>query len=92
MTSDPRNSISDLSRRRLLQMAIVGGGAIVAATLPTSAMAANQVGKSAVTYQDKPKGKARCDNCSQWQNPAACKLVSGVISPSGWCSIYMAKA
>ena len=76
----------------MLHLAIAGGGAIVAASLPTAAMASTKVGKSAVAYQIKPKGKAQCDNCAQWQGPAACKLVSGVISPSGWCSIYFAKA
>ncbi|MDP9055958.1 MAG: high-potential iron-sulfur protein [Pseudomonadota bacterium] len=92
MTFDPRNSMADISRRRLLHLAMIGGGAIVAATLPTGSMAATKVGKSAVAYQDKPKGKAQCSNCTQWQAPNACKLVTGVISPTGWCSIYMAKA
>ncbi|GAA0308621.1 hypothetical protein GCM10009087_18310 [Sphingomonas oligophenolica] len=51
-------------------------------------MASGKVAKKAVQYQDSPKGKSRCDNCRQWQAPAACKLVDGPISPAGWCMIY----
>ena len=80
-----------LSRRTLLHLALAGGGVLVAATVPSIAVAGSKIAKKAVKYQDTPKGAARCDNCRQWQAPAACKLVDGVISPSGWCSIYAPK-
>ena len=88
----PNHTDAALSRRRMLQIAMAGGVAIVAATLPSEGVAAGKVAKTAVSYQPTPKGKQRCDNCAQWQGPASCKLVNGTISPSGWCSIYSPKA
>jgi hypothetical protein len=76
------------SRREILgKLAVLtGGGALIAAVAATPAAA--KVSQKDVGYQPTPKGAARCDNCVQWQPPNACKLVSGVISPNGWCSIY----
>lgn len=76
------------SRRRLLTAAagIAGAGLALAAT-PALA-AGSKMSPASVSYRDKPQGSARCDGCNQWQAPAACKVVSGAISPSGWCSIY----
>jgi hypothetical protein len=86
------NSI-DLSRRSLFRGAalIIGGGALVGATL-TAGVAGAKLPQKSVEYQDAPKGKARCDNCVQWQAPNACKAVAGVIKPSGWCTIYAPKS
>ena len=67
---------------------MAGGGALLTAGLVTPAAAANKMAQKAVGYQETPMGKARCDNCLQWQAPAACKLVEGAISPAGWCHIY----
>lgn len=89
MTTD--RTSTDLSRRTLLHLALAGGGALIAATVTTPAVAGSKIARKAVRYQDAPKGNARCDNCRQWQAPASCKLVDGVISPSGWCSIYAPK-
>ena len=83
---------AEVSRRRMLQLAVAGSAAIVTVSLPVVATAASKVAKSAVAYQPKPRGKAQCDNCVQWLAPASCKLVAGDISPNGWCSIYFAKA
>jgi hypothetical protein len=82
---------TDLSRRTLLHLALAGGGVLIAGSVPTAATAGSKIAQKAVKYQPTPKGKAQCDNCRQWQAPAACKLVDGVISPSGWCSIYAPK-
>ena len=84
----------DLSRRALLRggaMMAAGGALLSAALAAGAADAANKLAQRTVNYQDKPRGNARCDNCAQWQQPTACKLVDGTISPSGWCSIYDAK-
>ncbi|MEG3143406.1 high-potential iron-sulfur protein [Sphingomonas sp. RT2P30] len=91
MTTDRTFMSADLSRRAVLHLAVAGGGVLVAATVPAAAVAGSKIAQKAVKYQPTPKGKAQCDNCRQWQAPAACKLVDGVISPSGWCSIYAPK-
>ncbi len=81
-----------ISRRRLLHGATAGGGALLAAAMASpSAAAQTQVSQKLVNYQTTPQGKARCDGCTQWQPPSSCKVVQGVISPSGWCSLYAPK-
>jgi len=92
MTDSPTSMNANVSRRRMLQIAVAGGGVLVAATLPGAAAASSKVAKTAVAYQPKPKGSADCDNCAQWLAPNACKLVAGDISPSGWCGIWSKKA
>jgi hypothetical protein len=82
------------SRRGLLRRAAVatGAGALLSVGLAAgSASAANKLSQKASGYRGTPKGKQECDNCVQWQPPASCKLVDGVISATGWCNIYVAK-
>ena len=84
----------DLSRRRVLSHGalLAGGAAVFGASLAASSVqAATKVSQKVASYQPTPQGKARCDGCTQWQTPASCKLVSGAISPSGWCSLYAPK-
>jgi len=91
MSADHPNKGVDLSRRSLLHLALAGGGVLIAAAVPSAAVAGSKIAQKAVKYQDGPKGKARCDNCRVWQTPGACKLVDGVISATGWCMIYASK-
>lgn len=91
MTSAENVQPLDLSRRRLLRGAVVAaaGGAFAGGLVTSPAVAAaHKLPQQAVAYQPTPKGKLRCDNCTQWQPPNACKTVSGVIAPSGWCTLY----
>jgi hypothetical protein len=89
MPSEPK----DLSRRILFQRVAnyVVGAAIVAGLGPNLGAAQGKVAQTAVAYQDKPKGTQRCDGCSLFQAPNACKVVDGAISPQGWCSLFSAK-
>jgi hypothetical protein len=84
------------SRRDLIHRAaiVTGSSAIVVAGLSqgiASAQAA-KVAQSAAQYQTTPKAKAQCSGCVSFIAPSACKVVAGTISPSGWCSLYNAKA
>jgi hypothetical protein len=47
--------------------------------------------QKAVEYQDTPKGDQQCSNCSLFQEPNACTLVDGEISPAGWCKFWVKK-
>lgn len=79
-----------LSRRVVL---IAAGGALASGGLfIQGASAATKMAQKAVSYQDTPKGRARCDNCAQWQPPSSCKLVTGTINPAGWCTVYAPKS
>ncbi|HEY2658935.1 MAG TPA: high-potential iron-sulfur protein [Caulobacteraceae bacterium] len=72
---------------------VAGGGALLGAGLAAgSAAASTKMTQKATGYQDTPRGKAQCDNCAQWQPAASCKLVDGVISPTGWCRVYAPKS
>ena len=84
MTSRP----SEFSRRGLIKAAIAGSGIALAATLIAPTEASAKVAQRAVAYRGAPNGTARCADCAVWQPPAACKVVEGVISPNGWCSVY----
>lgn len=46
----------------------------------------------AAAYQASPKGGEKCSGCAQFVAPDGCKVVSGEISPDGWCKLYVAKA
>ena len=80
-----------LTRRGLLLTAVAGGGVLLATALVAPTEASAKVAQRSVAYRGAPNGTARCSNCALWQPPAACKVVNGVISPNGWCSIYAPK-
>ena len=92
MSNVESNDSKLVSRRRFLGVAAVGGGAMIAnGLIGSSAAAAGKMPQKAVNYQSTPKGKQRCDNCSLWQPPSACKLVQGPIAAAGWCILYKPK-
>ena len=64
--------------------------ALMAGARPADAQ--QQVDKSTVQYQDKPKDGHQCSGCSNFVAPGSCKVVKGTISPTGWCSIWTPKA
>ena len=76
-------------RRTVLQIALgwVGTTTILAAS-PNTANAAPKISKAAVAYQDHADGDKRCDKCTQFQPPDACKMVEGPINPQGSCRIF----
>ena len=86
------------SRRGLLKKAAgLTGLAAIAMTVSPSAEAAGMA-KSAVQYQDKPKGGHQCSGCALYIPGSSatangkCKAVAGSISPKGWCSLWSPKA
>jgi hypothetical protein len=94
MTEMPAIRPDKLSRRSLLRRLAVtaGGTALLGTTILASGKAeAAKMAQTVVGYQDTPKGAQQCDNCSQFEAPASCKIVDGAISPSGWCKVYVKK-
>ena len=89
MASTPK----DLSRRVFFQrVATFGVGAAMIHGLGLNvATAQAKVPQKTVSYQAKPNGTQRCDGCSNFQPPNACKMVEGEISPQGWCSLFTKK-
>ena len=90
MATEPQDSSRRVFFGRLATYAV--GAAIIRGVGPNIAVAQAKVAQTAVSYQDKPKGAQRCDGCSLFQPPSACKVVDGTISPQAWCSLFSAKA
>ncbi len=90
MTSKPKH----LSRRVLFQrVATCAVGSSIAYGFGLDrAVAQAKVPQKTVAYQDKPKGTQRCDGCTNFQPPNACKVVEGAISAEGWCSLFTQKS
>ena len=77
----------ELSRRLLLQKAAVTVSSVtVLGTVAESATAQAKMSQQSVGYQSEPNAGHRCGFCFQFQPPAACRIVSGRISPQGWCT------
>jgi High potential iron-sulfur protein len=76
------------SKRRLVQLAFAGLAG--AALWPRRGLAQGpgKMSKAQAEYQDSPKGIQMCATCSLFDEPHACKVVDGDISPNGWCKAY----
>lgn len=82
--------LPDLSRRRLvLGAALTGGVGLVSGAV---AAAPTKLSQADSGYQNHPNNGQRCELCANWRAPTSCKVVAGVISPTGWCSLYARKA
>ena len=83
-------TIRDLNRttrRQVMQAGLAAVGGVVAA----SAEAQEKIAQAQVQYQPTPKDGNKCSTCVNFEAPAACKIVSGSISPEGWCIAYAPK-
>ncbi len=78
--------------RRVVLLRSAGCAAGAAAVLLPLKQAAAKMSQPSVAYQDSPKGDQKCSNCSLFQEPNACTLVDGNISPEGWCKFWVKKA
>ncbi len=79
-----------LSRRTIVTQS-VACAAGVAALVGFVTEAVAKMSQASVQYQDTPKGDQQCSNCSLFQEPNACTLVDGEISPAGWCKFWVKK-
>lgn len=91
MAQERSPASGSLSRRELLFVGAIGGGAILATGLTASRAEAAKMSQKAMSYKTTPNGTQRCDNCANFQPPSGCKLVDGTIAPSGWCILYRTK-
>jgi hypothetical protein len=54
----------------------------------SGAVAQQQVSPSEAQYQDRPRDGLSCAACALFRPPAACAVVSGTVSPNGWCRFF----
>jgi hypothetical protein len=82
-------------RAQVTRRAILRGAAVAASAVPVLlagvSTAHAKATQKAVGYQDTPKGEQSCANCRVFEPPSSCKTVEGIVSPSGWCKIYIKK-
>jgi hypothetical protein len=81
-----------VSRRVVLTGTAVMLSSAAAAILVPQAEAQQKMSQESVKYQGAPMGEKRCDSCTNFQAPKACKIVQGDISPSGWCQYFAPKS
>lgn len=77
-----------LSRRRILGLGTLSAG-LAWLAIPASAQ---QLAQAQVGYQDQPREGKSCQLCVHFKKPNGCKLVTGSISPQGWCRLFSADA
>jgi hypothetical protein len=80
--------VSHVVSRRGLLIAAAGAAPLFAMTRAKAA----SLPPTAVGYQASPKDGKKCSDCKLFVAPAACKSVSGAISPDGWCKLWVKKA
>jgi hypothetical protein len=82
---------SKFNRRGILRTGLT---ILAGSVLATTAARADdsKVDQSVVQYQTSPKDGAMCSGCTNFVAPNACKVVSGTISPNGWCVAYAPKS
>jgi hypothetical protein len=83
------NTKSDGATRRSVLIGAVG--AIPLITLGATGAQAAKLKQAAVRYQSSPKDGKQCSNCNLFVPPNSCKSVDGVITPTGWCVLWVKK-
>jgi hypothetical protein len=86
-----RNEYLSISRRAVLAGTALALGAAAAAMALSQAAAQQKTSQAAAKYQGTPKDDQRCEVCSSFQPPNACKIIQGDISASGWCQFFAPK-
>jgi len=76
-----------LTRRTLLAagLGLAAPGAHADAPAPETQA---KISQAEAQYQPMPKGMFSCATCTFFIKPTACKVVTGAISPNGWCKLF----
>jgi hypothetical protein len=77
-----------IARRRL--MAVAAAGLLVVPACARAQQAPEKLSKPEADYQDAPKNDQQCSECTKFQPPKGCSVLTGDISPKGWCKLYEA--
>jgi hypothetical protein len=91
------NESRKVNRKEALQELIVLP-ALAGLVMSSTAIAEAKASKAQYKYQSVPHGSQKCSDCSLFipgksmSVNGECKLISGSISPNGWCTAFTAKA
>ena len=74
--------------------ALAAGPAIVASVAVASSTADAADTRTQLKYQDTPDKKTgqKCSGCQLFKPPNACVVITGTISPNGWCTAWAKKS
>jgi hypothetical protein len=75
---------------------VLAAGLGLAAAAPPAAARADDappdnqatISQADAEYQNTPKGMFSCGVCTFFIKPTSCKVVTGTISPTGWCKLF----
>lgn len=86
-----KDDSDNLTRKDALKKLVVLPA--LAATLAAGTLPADAAdNKKQFHYQDKPgRNGQKCSGCRFFRPPSACKIVTGKISPNGWCIAWAKK-
>lgn len=74
-----------VTRRQLLTATLGSFAAVHPACADT---APTMLSQAAAHYRSTPNGLFSCAVCTFFVRPRRCRLVSGDISPTGWCTMF----
>ncbi|HZC57581.1 MAG TPA: high-potential iron-sulfur protein [Xanthobacteraceae bacterium] len=80
--------MSERSKRNFLRLALAGLAGWPIGPKQGLAEGAGKMSKQQAEYQDGPNGIQMCATCTLFDEPRACKVVEGEVSPNGWCKAY----
>jgi hypothetical protein len=63
-------------------------GAAAPASRGSAEEPAVRVSQIEAEYRNTPKGLFSCAACTFFIRPRGCKVVTGDISPTGWCKLF----
>jgi hypothetical protein len=66
----------------------VAVGAVSAARPASAEQQSGKMSQIVAAYQSSPKGLFSCAICTFFIRPSSCKVVSGDVSPTGWCKVF----
>jgi hypothetical protein len=80
------NSSEKTTRREALKQLVMLPALAGALALGATSLAQAADNKKQFKYQDKPgPGGKKCSQCRFFKAPSGCSIVTGKISPNGWC-------
>lgn len=82
------DAVSEPERRSFLKKV---AAALAAAGFLEATTQAQATSKKVANYQDHPNDGHHCSGCRNFRPPNSCRIVSGTISPNGWCKFYSSK-
>ena len=72
----------------MTRRAVLTAGLVLAASRARGDEPPAKLPQAEAQYQATPKGMFSCATCTFFLKPRSCKVVTGDISPQGWCKLF----